>query len=225
MIRRICLAAVLVLGICALLSAQEKPKPTAKSVPAEAEEGFVSLFDGKTLEGWQGDVKNHRVEEGAIVRPRERGGILYTTKEYGDFIFRFEFKMEPGSNSGIGLRTPMEGDPAYVGMESQILDDGHPMYAKLQPYQYHGSIYGVIPAKTGLLKPVGQWNSQEIFLKGRHVRITLNGSVIVDADLPKADEKTMDGHEHPGLAREKGYLGLLGHTYRVDFRNLRIKEL
>jgi hypothetical protein len=195
----------------------------------EAAAGFVSLFDGSTLDGWQGDVANHRVEQGAIVRPRERGGNLATKKEYGDFVFRFEFKLEAGANNGIGIRTPLAGDAAYVGMEIQVLDDGADQYKSLQPYQYHGSIYGVVAAKQGHLKPVGQWNSEEIRCQGRQVKVTLNGFVIVDADLDKVleahDGKTLDGHDHPGLKRTKGYIALLGHTNRVEFRNLRVKEL
>jgi hypothetical protein len=190
------------------------------------EKGFTSIFDGKTLDGWAGDVAHHKVENGVVVRPRDVGGTIYTKKEYADFVFRFEFKMEPGGNNGIGLRVPPTGgDAAYGGMESQILDNDDPMYKNLQPYQYHGSIYGILPAKRGYLKPAGQWNSEEIALKGRHVKITLNGTVILEGDLPKPGAKTADGHDHPGLARTQGALGLLGHTYRVEFRNLRVKEL
>jgi hypothetical protein len=223
-----------------MLLAQDAAKSAApKLSQEEAAGGFMSLFDGQTLSGWQGDVKNHRVENGAIVRPRERGGNLVTNKEYADFIFRFDFKLEPDGNNGIGIRTLLKGDSAYVGMEIQILDDDGKMYKKkdpqgrlveaLQPYQYCGSIYGVVPAERGHLKPVGEWNSEEIVCQGRHVKVTLNGAVIVDADLDKVLEarggKTIDGHEHPGLKRTKGYIALLGHTNRVEFRNLRIKEL
>jgi hypothetical protein len=202
---------------------------TVSVVNVEKSDGFVSLFNGGTLDGWQGDVKNHRVENGAIVRPRERGGNLVTNREYADFILRFDFKLEAGANNGIGIRTLLKGDAAYVGMEIQILDDGDKMYKNLKPYQYCGSIYGVVPAERGHLKPVGEWNSEEILCQGRHVKVTLNGAVIVDADLDKVlqanGSKTIDGHAHPGLKRTKGYIALLGHTYRVEFRNLRIKEL
>jgi hypothetical protein len=109
-------------------------------------------------------------------------------------------------------------------MEIQILDNSGSHYGNLKPYQYHGSIYGVVPAKRGFMKPVGEWNSEEIMCKGSHVRVTMNGEVIVDADISKID-KPMDGHEHPGLKRKKGYIGFLGHGARVEFRNIRIKEL
>ena len=189
----------------------------------EIKERFVSLFDGKTLEGWQGATDGYVPDSGVLVC--KKGGNLMTTKEYADFIFRFEFKLEPGGNNGVGIRTPLEGNPAYLGMEIQILDDSTDRSGRLKPFQYHGSIYGVVPAKRGHQKPHGEWNSEEIMCQGSRVKVTLNGAVIVDADLNEIGEATMDGHAHPGLKREKGYLGFLGHGSRVEFRNLRIKEL
>lgn len=188
----------------------------------EIDQGFVSLFDGKTVEGWQGATKGYVPENGVLVC--KGGGMLFTVKEYGDFIFRFEFKLPPGGNNGVGIRTPPRGDPAYGGMEIQILDDAHPMYKNLRPYQFHGSIYGVVPAKRGHLKPAGQWNSEEISCDGPHVKVTLNGAVIVEADLSKID-KPMDGRAHPGLHNKTGCIGFLGHGARLEFRNIRIKQL
>ena len=190
--------------------------------PEEAKEGFVSLFNGKNLDGWQGSVKGYVVEGGAMVcKP---GGNLFTKKQYANFILRFEFKLPPGGNNGVGIRTPMKGIPGYVGMEIQILDDGHPKYKHLKPYQMHGSIYGVVPPKLGFLKPAGKWNQEEILADGSRIKITLNGTVIVEADLSKID-KTVDGHPHPGLHNAKGYIGWLGHGDAVSFRNVRIKEI
>jgi len=189
--------------------------------PEEKEQGFVCLFDGTSLDQWQGDTKGYVIENGVLAcKP---GGNLYTKKEYSDFIFRFEFKLTPNANNGVGIRTPLGCDPAYCGMEIQILDDSGSQYTHLQPYQYHGSIYGVVPAKRGHLKPVGEWNSEEILCQGRHVRVTLNGAVIVDANLDEV--QPMDHRDHPGLKRDKGYIGFLGHGTRVEFRRIRIKEL
>jgi len=131
------------------------------------------------------------------------------------------------TRTGIGLRAPLSGDAAYVGMECQVLDDSGSQYQKLHPYQYHGSIYGVVPAKRGHLKPVGQWNQEEITCQGRRVKVVLNGATIVDADLDQAAPEggTMDGKQHPGLQRTTGHIGLLGHDSVVEFRNLRIKRL
>jgi hypothetical protein len=202
----------------------------------EAKEGFVDLLAGSKLyEVWQGATNGYTVVDDAkegrkLVCKKTGGGNLLTKKELADFVFRFEFKLTPGANNGVGIRTPAQGNPAYVGMEIQILDDAHEKYKGwLKDYQVHGSIYGVVPAKRGLLKPAGQWNSEEICAKGRRVKITLNGTVIVDADLDEAvaknGGKTMDGQDHPGLKREKGHIGFLGHGDELEFRNIRVKDL
>ena len=119
--------------------------------PEEAKEGFVSLFDGKTHAGWQGDVKGYPIEDGTMVcKP---GDFVYTVKEYANFILRFEFKLPPGGNNGVGIRTPMVQPSAYHGMEIQILDDGHEKYKGwLQPYQTQGSIYGVVRGETRIFE-------------------------------------------------------------------------
>jgi 3-keto-disaccharide hydrolase len=193
---------------------------------AGSEEGFTALFDGKTLDGWQGGKDGYEVVEGAIVCKEKGGGNLYTAKEYGDFHLKFEFKLTPGANNGIGIRTPLQGDPAYVGMEIQVLDDSSDHYKGIKEWQHHGSVYGVVPAKTGHLKPAGEWNSEEIIAKGKQIKVVLNGETIVDADIEKASTpKTVDGKDHPGLKRDKGYIGFCGHGAHVEYRNLRIKEL
>ncbi len=188
------------------------------------EAGFVSLFDGKTLNGWQGSTDGYAVEDGMLVCVENKGGVLFTNKEYANYAFRFEFRLNPGANNGIALRYPGKGNGAYAGMESQVLDHTAKKYANLKKYQYHGSIYGLLPAKTGFLKPVGEWNSEEIRLDGSKVQVVLNGTVIVEGDLAKID-KPMDGRDHPGKDRKSGYLGFLGHGDRLEFRNIRIKEL
>jgi hypothetical protein len=192
---------------------------------ASPEEGFTSLFDGKSLQGWEGDTKGYSVKDGVIICEKNGGGFLFTEKEYGDFEFRFEFKLTPGANNGLGIRTPRKGDPAYSGMELQILDDTAEQYKNLKPYQYHGSIYGVVAAERGHQKPVGEWNSQTVICKGKHVTVILNGKTIVDADIEKASTpKTVDGADHPGLKNEKGYIAFCGHGAHVEFRNIRVKE-
>lgn len=194
-------------------------------VPENDETGYVSLFDANTIDGWQGSTDGYVAENGVLIYKKDGGGNLFTTKEYADFNFRFEFKLTPGANNGIGIRTPLEGDPAYVGMEIQVLDDTAEQYATLKPYQYHGSIYGVVPAKRGHLRPLGEWNSQEIICRGKQVTVILNGVTIVDADIEKASTpKTIDDRDHPGLKRDKGYIGFCGHGANLKFRNIRIKE-
>ena len=212
------LVAGLFVAIGRTASCCEKCEQKAK----EKKEGFTQLFDGKTLEGWIGAVKGYAIEDGAMVcKP---GGNIYTEKEYSDFVFRFEFKIPPGGNNGVGIRTPSKGDAAYAGMEIQILDDRHKSYKGIKPYQAHGSIYGVAAAKRDHLKPAGEWNSQEISAIGPKIKITLNGTVITEADLSKIEE-TLDHRKHPGLHNEKGHIGFLGHGAPVEFRNVRIKDM
>ena len=200
--------------------AGEEGKPIC---PVEQAEGFVPLFDGTTLAGWVGAVNGYVAEDGKILIKQDGGGNLFTEKEYGDFIFRFEFKLPSGGNNGVGIRSPLEGNPAYVAMEIQVIDNSAPMYANLKEWQYHGSIYGVVPAKREFQKPVGEWNSEEIKAEGSRITVTLNGTVIVDADLSKVEP--IDGQAHPGLRNPKGHIGFLGHGAGVEFRNIRIKSL
>jgi hypothetical protein len=193
----------------------------------EKQEGFVPLFNGKDLTGWV-NTQGYLVSDGILsIDPSQGGGNLHTEKEYGDFTVRFEFRLTPGANNGLGIRMPAQGDAAYGGMEIQILDDSSPRYRGwLKDYQHHGSIYGVVPAKTGHLQPVGLWNTEEVTAQGKQITVKLNGATIVDADIEKASTpQTIDGHDHPGLKRDKGYLGFLGHGDYLEFRNIRIKSL
>jgi len=196
----------------------------------EKMDGYQLLFNGENLDGWVGNKVDYVVENGMIVIYPGKGGSgnLFTEKEYGDFIFRFEFQLSPGANNGLGIRAPLEGDAAYQGMELQIIDDTNGEYkgTKLKEYQYHGSVYGVVPAKHGFLKPAGEWNSQEVIAKGDQIKVVLNGEVIVDADIKKASKGgTIDGKKHPGLKNKKGHIGFLGHGDVVKFRSIRVKEL
>ena len=190
-------------------------------------ENFVPLFNGRNLEGWIGATDRYVVEDGTIVLPKGRSGKLFSKKEYDNFILRFEFKLTPGANNGLAVRAPLEGDAAYNGIELQILDNDSDRWPDLKPFQVHGSIYGVPPAKRGNLKPVGEWNQQEVECRGRKIRVVLNGHLILEADLDQVapDGKTIDGQHHPGLQNTKGHIGFLGHGDRVAFRNIRIRPL
>lgn len=194
----------------------------------EQEQGFEVLFNGKDLNNWVGNKTDYVVEDNTIaIYPSEGGhGNLNTEKEYSDFIFRFEFQLTPGANNGLGIHAPLEGDAAYAGKEIQILDNTAPVYAKLEAYQYHGSVYGVMPAKRDFLKPVGEWNTEEVYVKGDYIKVTLNGTVILEGDMKKASKNgTLDHKDHPGLKRHSGHIGFLGHGAIVKFRSIRIKDL
>jgi hypothetical protein len=194
----------------------------------EKKEGFVNLFDGTNIDQWMGNTAGYIVNDGALVVVPDNGsgGNLYTKEEYADFIYRFEFQLTPGANNGIGVHAPPVGDAAYVGMEIQVLDNVAPIYNSLQAYQYHGSVYGIAAAKRGYLLPTGEWNKEEIMLKGSKIKVTLNGTVINEVDLKEATKNgTVDHKEHPGLNRTTGHIGFLGHGDVVRFKNMRIKKI
>ncbi len=196
----------------------------------EIKEGYQILFDGTNMYNWKGNTTDYTIVDGTIaILPKPgkgSGGNLFTKAEFSDFIFRFEFKLTPGANNGLGIRAPLLGDAAYEGMELQILDNEAPIYKDLKAYQYHGSIYGTVPAKRGFLKPVGEWNYQEVIVKGSKITVILNGTTILDADISDARKNgTMDGLAHPGLLRNSGHIGFLGHGSPVQFKNIRIKDL
>ncbi|MGV3558319.1 family 16 glycoside hydrolase [Larkinella arboricola] len=204
--------------------------PQAKPYELTEEEkraGYELLFNGKDLSNWVGNTKDYVAEDGDIVWYNNGGkGNLYTQKEYSDFVFRFEFQLTPGANNGLGIRAPLEGDAAYMGMELQILDNDAEIYKKLEPYQYHGSVYGVIPARRGALKPVGEWNYEEVTVKGNQITVVLNGVQILNGDIAEASKNgTLDHKDHPGLKRTSGHIGFLGHGSVLRFRNIRIKDL
>lgn len=197
----------------------------------EKKEGFRVLFDGTNMHEWTGNTVDYTLENGCIAMNPSKsfGGNLYTKNEYANFIYRFDFQLTPGANNGIGIRTPMEGDAAYVGMEIQVLDCEHPIYKNITPLQHHGSVYGIIPANPDhhkAFKPAGEWNTEEIMADGDHIRVTVNGVVILDGNIREATKNgTADKLEHPGLFNKQGHIGFLGHGSPVKFRNIRIKEL
>jgi len=178
----------------------------------EPELGFAPIFNGTDLSGWTGDKRGYVARDGMLVAAAPEDN-LYTVAEYDDFILRFEFKLTPGANNGIGIRVPMDGRASRDGLEIQVLDDSAEKFAQMSAHRYHGSVYGIVAAKRGHLKPVGEWNTQEICVEGTRVQVTLNGTVIVDTDLkPFRDgAPTPDGKEHPGLQRDRGHISLAGH--------------
>jgi hypothetical protein len=187
--------------------------------------GFQPIFDGKTLENWGGAANEYEVVDGAIRCKPNTGGTLYYKKEYSDFVARVEFKLPPGGNNGLAIRYPGHGDTAYEGMcELQILDDTAAQYKNLDPRQACCSPYGMVAAKRGYLRPVGQWNFEEATIQGSKIKVELNGTVVVDCDLSKVTEY-MAHSQHPGKTRTSGFFGFAGHGDAVEFRNVSIKPL
>jgi len=193
----------------------------------ERQEGYEILFDGTDMSHWTSNTNEYIVEDGCIVmRPAGGHGNLYSKKEYGDFVLRFEFLLTTEANSGLGLRHKMvTTDRGYDGMELQILDNSAPVYANLKPYQYHGSLYGWVPAKRGFLKPVGEWNYQEVIAQGSHITILLNGTTILDTDINELLKDVPQDKIPKTLLYQKGHIAFLGHNTVLQFRNIRVKEL
>src|SRR5262249_45069760 len=187
--------------------------------------GFTDVFNGKDLTGWAGPTDNYEVKDKAIVCKPGKGGNIYTKEEYEDFVARVEYRLPPAGNNGLAIRYPGKGQPSRVAMcEVQILDDDAPRYAKLDPRQYNGSSYGMVPAHRGYLRPTGEWNFMEVTVRGPTIQVELNGTRILDADLSKVTE--VKGNEpHPGKDRTSGHFGFCGHSDPVAFRNVLIKRL
>ncbi len=201
--------------------ARREPSRTARAAPCP--DGAQPLFNGVDLNGWGGDVAGYEAKDGVLSCLPSCSGDLVTAEQYGDFTLSFEFRLQPGSNNGIGIRAPLSANAAYDGMEIQVLDDTLPRPG-LKPFQRHGSIYGVVPARDRCLAAPGQWNHEVIEARGDHVVVTVNGLTVVDADIRLASASgTIDGHGHPGLMRKAGHIHLCGHGDPVQFRNMCIK--
>ncbi len=205
---------------------REIPATEANNFLAQhSNEGFKNVFNGQNFDGWAGPVDNYEIKDGALVCKPGKGGTIFTKEEYGDFVVRFEFKLPPGGNNGLALRYPGEGDTAYVGMcELQVLDDTSDKYKNLDSRQYHGSAYGIAAAERGFLRPVGEWNFQEVTVQGSRIKVELNGAPILDTDLSKINDY-LANKEHPGKDRKSGHFGFAGHNDAVSFRNVAIKKL
>ena len=187
-------------------------------------DAFETIFNGRDFSGWTGDVKDYEVVDGAIACRAGKGGTVYTEKEYADFIARLEFKLPPGGNNGLAIRYAGKGQPHLEGLEVQVIDSEDPKYATLDPRQYHGSVYGLVPAHRGYLRATGEWNFQQVTVRGSNVKVELNGFTILDADLSQVTE-SKDGVVPPGARRKSGHFGFAGHDDPVAFRNVSIREL
>ncbi|MBI1842745.1 MAG: DUF1080 domain-containing protein [Verrucomicrobia bacterium] len=205
---------------------REIPSQEANAILAKhGGTGFQKVFNGKNLNGWAGPLDNYEVIDHAVLCKPHKGGTIYYNKEYADFMARVEIKLPPGGNNGLAIRYPGTGDTAYVGMcELQVLDDTADQYKNLDARQYHGSAYGMIPAHRGYQRPVGEWNFEEVTVKGSRITVELNGTVILDGDLATAKD-FMANSAHPGKDRTSGFFGFAGHNDPVAFRNIQLKAL
>lgn len=208
---------------------------------ARGEDGFVPLFPedgvpkGWLVREWNDLAKpapkgvEWTVKDGILRTGKQRGTWLVSEKEYGDFVLEFEVKLTELGNSGVALRAPMKGDPAFDGMELQLADYRYNMEAK--PSELTGGIYRAIAPTKQVYKPL-EWNKGRVELKGSHLKVTLNGEVIQDVDLTKYDQpvKRHDGSAAPPIKDRplRGHIGfqhLTRDSAPVQFRGVRIREL
>jgi hypothetical protein len=184
-------------------------------------DGFVPMFDGKTLAGWT-TTGNWVVEDGGVIalhpRPGEAGwqrydAYLTTARTYRDFILDLEFRIGEGGNSGVFLRV---GDPKSqvdTGFEVQILDT----HGKAKPGNHDcGGVIGTAAPSKNMAKPAGQWNRYVITCRGNQLAVRLNGEQIIDLELDTSAMK-----DRPA----EGYIGFQDEAKAVGYRNVRIKEL
>lgn len=191
----------------------------AAAMAAEPKLQALDLFNGKDLTGWKGE--GYEVKDGAIVCTPQ-GKNLMTERIFANYALDFEFKLPPAGNNGIGIHYPGTGDAAYTGMEVQVLDNSSEKYKDLKPYQFHGSIYTMVPAKKAPLKPVGEWNKERIQIEGSDIQVIVNGEVITTANL---DQLNKEFPQHEGAKRRAGQIAFCGHGDPVAFRNIKVYEL
>lgn len=204
------------------------PDEANKILNAHNDKGYKSIFDGKDFDGWAGPLENYEIKDGAIMCKPDKGGTIYWNQNLTDFKARLEFKLPPGGNNGLAIRYPGTGDTAYVGMcELQVLDDNYEkVRGPIDPRQAHGSAYGMVAAARGYQHPIGDWNFEEVTVKGSTIKVELNGTVILDTDLSKVDPEGFMAHsKHPGRTRTEGFFGFAGHSDPVMFRNVQIQKL
>lgn len=192
---------------------------------AGEQEGFINLLEGDGLDGWEVEAEKPVADDQWSVRDgvlsaKPGWSWLRTKKEYGDFVLRVEWRVPENGNSGVFVRVP-ELEPGQhpheQGVEIQVLDDEGSDYAgKLKPWQYSGSIYGVIPATNAGYRR-GEWNSYEITCRGNLIRVTMNGRQVAEADM--SCEPSLDTRPR------RGFIGLQNHGSPVEYRNILLKPL
>jgi hypothetical protein len=200
----------------------------------EKADGWILLFDGRTLEGWMTSAEKPSktpVEDGSI-NPHKCGDYMMVHKEqWGDFVLSCDFKISKGCNSGVFVRTsplkPRPGkDVGYNGIEVQILD------SKDAGFYDTGAIYDLVKPTKNAMKPVGEWNHAVITCDKNLIEVELNGEKATKMDLDqwtKPNERP-DGSKHKfDIAYKehprKGYIGLQDHGAPCWFKNIKLKPL
>jgi hypothetical protein len=227
----LCLAAALCLGLAGAASAAGTAEAADNSLTEKGKkQGWKLLFDGQSLNGWRvtGKSEGWGVEDGAIACKVLDGGYLYTADQYADFVFSADYKVAPGTNSGIFFRWSNLSDPVNTGMEMQILDS----HGKAPGKHEDGAIYDLVAPAKNASKPAGEWNHAVIRCKDNLVTIRVNGEKVSEMDLNRWTEigKNPDGSANKFKFAFKqlprhGYIGFQDHGGKVWYKNVRIRKL
>lgn len=198
---------------------------------AERKANWKLLFDGKSLRGWSstGSPEGWTVSDEAIMCTVKGGGYLYTEEQFEDFELALEFKIAPGTNSGVFIRWSDLADPVNTGIEIQVLDS----YGAeaLTPHTC-GAIYDLVPPSEHAFKPAGEWNQLLVTCDGPMISVELNGKHIAEMDV---DRWTEAGRNPNGSKNKftyawadmprRGHIGLQDHGGELWYRNIKLREL
>ena len=192
---------------------------------------WISLFNGKDLEGWKGvngTSANWKVANGLLSNTgRKKGNASWIAHErvFSDFELEVEFRFEAGCNSGVFFRTPLvQKSPAYLGNEIQIADmSDSDLQEKLTSHRHMGALYTVAPPMRAAAKKPGEWHRMNVRCIGTHCHISINDQVVQDVDLTKFSDEMKESH--PGLLRKDGHIGLQSKEVPIEFRSVRIREV
>ena len=190
---------------------------------------FVPLFGIPSWTIHKGETNTWAFrDDGTIFTLGGGGGWLMTKKEYGDFELRLEIKMERDADTGIAIRSSLDRDTNKEGTQIQFVDEDRSKDWAREDRT--GGIWDVAPPlKENVTKKVGEWNKVHIVAKGRRVKVSINDTLVLDANLDdykdRVDQKGRGQQKHPDLLRERGHIGLQAWKGRIEFRNVDIKEL
>ena len=219
------IAAVMLCCVAAVAQGPVGPDWTPRLLtPAEAAEGFFPLFNGADLDGWRISGANKNAftakDEMLVATGEGGGGWVFTTRMYENFVLRYEYRLpEQGGNSGVAVRATAAGNPAFTGMEIQILTP-----EEAPRLGSSGALYASVVPAVAADRPAGQWNEVEVLCDGPRIRTVMNGEDLYDVDVNTYDSP--DKEHAPLKERAKiGYIALQDYGDYVEFRKVRLKPL
>jgi len=232
---------------CMTFGDAQCPKHDARSTNPEPRKSWIPLFEGESTAGWRSACGSSFPGTGWVIREGAltvlaadkpdgpRGGDIVTLERFSDFDLRFEFRITEGANSGVKYfvqENLPNAQGAAIGLEYQILDDDRNEDAVAGKNGNHSnaSLYDLIPARGKQNRPVGEWNSARILVRGGHIEHWLNGSKVVRCERASAEFRRLVSESkyriYPGFGEwEDGHILLQDHGGEVSFRNMRIRRL